>query len=339
MRSFASFSLALWAAALALVIYTFSKLPLAQIGASISALTWHQWVSWALINLLIILIGNLRWFQLNKALGFRVNFLRLLAIKQAGQTISFITPGPQFGGEPLQILWLCRNEKIKTSKAIAALGMDRFCELLVNFSVLLTSVFLLMLYPSAGEVEWIRVTIILALVIVSVLVVGWTIARQPRWTRRFFCYVTTRWQHSPRLQKFNSHWLAFCSDIRSVAMTGINGIGVAILLSILSWVGIVCELWMLLGFLQIAVTLQALLLILVTMRLAMLLPIPGGIGTVEASILWSFGVLNFTPFAALGLIALMRTRDLIVLLGGLGAWLTIRTSAPLKTASETPPSK
>lgn len=339
MRSFASLSVLLWLTALVLVIFTFSKLPLTQIGASIAALTWAQWLSWILINLLIIFVGNRRWFLLNKAVGFRVKFLQLLAIRQAGQTVSFITPGPQFGGEPLQIFWLCRYQKIQTTKAVTALAMDRFCELLVNFSVLLSGVILLAFFPSTDTVDWIRVIVALTLLVGSVLGLGWTFANQPRWASIIFVCMTARWQHSPRLQRFGTHWRVVRNNLKSMPMTGSNGLGTALLLSALGWIGIICELWMLLEFLDLEVTLQALVLILVAMRLAMLLPIPGGIGSIEAAVLWSFSTLVFTPGAALGLIALMRTRDFVVLFGGLCAWLTIRSSHSLKTAPDTPPNR
>lgn len=50
----------------------------------------------------------------------------------------------------------------------------------------------------------------------------------------------------------------------------------------------------------------------------MLLPVPGGIGTIEASLLWSFQYLGFPASAAVGLIALIRLRDALVLLIGAG---------------------
>jgi uncharacterized membrane protein YbhN (UPF0104 family) len=60
-----------------------------------------------------------------------------------------------------------------------------------------------------------------------------------------------------------------------------------------------------------------LVLILVAMRLALLLPLPGGVGTLEASVLWSFQTLDLPASAAIGVIALMRLRDALVLLAGL----------------------
>jgi len=60
-----------------------------------------------------------------------------------------------------------------------------------------------------------------------------------------------------------------------------------------------------------------LVMIMVGMRLAMLLPVPGGIGTIEASLLWSFSLLGLPVAAAATLIALIRLRDAVVLIIGL----------------------
>ena len=72
-----------------------------------------------------------------------------------------------------------------------------------------------------------------------------------------------------------------------------------------------------LAILDIEVDMTGLVLILVAMRLALLLPLPGGVGTLEASVLWSFQTLDLPASAAIGVIALMRLRDALVLLAGL----------------------
>ncbi len=54
------------------------------------------------------------------------------------------------------------------------------------------------------------------------------------------------------------------------------------------------------------------------MRLAFLLPLPGGIGTLEASLFWVFQTLDLPLSAVMSVIALMRLRDVLTLLVGLG---------------------
>ena len=75
-------------------------------------------------------------------------------VRQAGALISFVTPGPQFGGEPLQVLWLWRRYRIPGPTALLAVGLDRFFELFVNFSVLLVAVLLLLGSGATPGMNW-----------------------------------------------------------------------------------------------------------------------------------------------------------------------------------------
>jgi len=137
------FTLLLWLIALGLGAWTLAQLPLVEISNSISSLSALQWIFWLGLNALFILVLGLRWQLLTKALAAPVHLLKLLLIRQAGQAVSFITPGPQFGGEPLQVYWLYKHG-LPLRKALLSLGLDRFFELWVNFSVLLLAVLLLL---------------------------------------------------------------------------------------------------------------------------------------------------------------------------------------------------
>jgi hypothetical protein len=72
-----------------------------------------------------------------------------------------------------------------------------------------------------------------------------------------------------------------------------------------------------LGFFELPLDFSDFLVILIAMRLAFLLPLPGGIGTLEAALFWAFQYLSLPVAAVMGLIALMRLRDAIILLAGL----------------------
>jgi glycosyltransferase 2 family protein len=87
-------------------------------------------------------------------------------------------------------------------------------------------------------------------------------------------------------------------------------------LSLGGWILIIVEMWLVLGFFDIQLSSSGLVLILVAMRLALLLPLPAGIGTLEASVFWSFQALALPVSAALGIIAVMRLRDVLVLSAG-----------------------
>jgi uncharacterized membrane protein YbhN (UPF0104 family) len=92
----------------------------------------------------------------------------------------------------------------------------------------------------------------------------------------------------------------------------------AIAVSGLSWGVMIVEFYAMASFLGVSLTLMQLVALLTAARLAYLLPLPGGLGTLEASQVWALGIMGFNPAAGLSLSLLIRLRD--VLLGLLGLW-------------------
>jgi uncharacterized membrane protein YbhN (UPF0104 family) len=64
------------------------------------------------------------------------------------------------------------------------------------------------------------------------------------------------------------------------------------------------------------------------------MPIPGGVGTVEASLLWSFSILNLSAVGAAGLIALSRFRDVIILIVGIVFLSDLSKDNPRATSND-----
>lgn len=345
MQRAAFFTLLLWLIAIALAAWTLAQLPLADITHSISSLSAVQWIFWLGLNALIIVVLGLRWQLLTQALAAPVNLLKLLLIRQAGQAVSFITPGPQFGGEPLQIYWLYKYG-LPLRTALLSLGLDRFFELWVNFSVLLLA--LLLLLTGVGDTlqyddikynaigDWQTALLPLLIFLGLMFLLAWVLVKQPQWINNRLERIAARWQHNHRLNNINQHWQSLGDDLRTALRTQKIRFSLALLLSLLGWVGLLSELYLILRLVGIEADLHSFLIILVAMRMALLLPMPGGVGTLEASVLWSFHTLGLPASAALGLIALMRVRDAIVLLVGLACLrASDTTNAQIKSITET----
>lgn len=317
-------TLTLWLLAFLLAGWTLARLPLQDIAASLAIPTAGQWLGWIVLNLLIIGVFARRWQVLTTMLGIPVGFGRLLQIRQAGQTVSFLTPGPQFGGEPLQIWWLYQRCALPVHKAVLALGLDRFMELWINFAVLLLGV--LVLVPAGVTMaEAPQILLILLLVLTALTLASWLVLRQPRWLGEKLEHLALRWQQHPRLHQLRGHWQLLRSDLQQSVSNQKPALASAFMLSLLGWALLFGEFALLLGFFDLALDLQGFLLIIVALRLAFLLPLPGAIGALEAAILWSFELLQLPVSAALGVIALMRLRDAVVLLAGLGCLWSLRT--------------
>ncbi|MCQ8106209.1 flippase-like domain-containing protein [Methylomonas sp. SURF-2] len=310
-----SLPLSLWLTALLLAGGVLGHLPLAAIGNSISSLSSGQWLGWTALNLSIISLSTQRWQLLTDMLKLPINFSELLLIRQAGQAVSFITPGPQFGGEPLQIYWLHRGRQAPLHRSLLALGLDRFYELWINFSVLLLAV-LLLASPAGNAGDWRSILSILAFVLLALSLFGRLMLQQPQRILAWLNRLTRQWQHHPRLQNSQAHWQQLTTELKQAVARQKRVLLQAFMLSLYGWAGLIAELWLLLSFFGLETDFSAFLLIFVSMRLSFLLPLPGGVGSLEAALFWGFHTLNLPLEAAMGLIALMRLRDAVLLLSG-----------------------
>jgi uncharacterized protein (TIRG00374 family) len=90
-------------------------------------------------------------------------------------------------------------------------------------------------------------------------------------------------------------------------------------LSVGIWVLMVFEFSLMLRFLGVRLNLAQVLIALTAARIAFLLPLPGGLGTLEAGQVMAMGLIGVNPVIGISLSLLIRVRD--ILLGGLGLWL------------------
>ncbi len=318
-------SFLLWMLALVLAYWTLTRLPLNDIVAQLGLLSLADWLLWSLVNIAILYVAVKRWKLLGQALQATLSLTRLFRIRLAGNAVSFLTPGPHFGGEPLQLYWLYRHFDVSMHRAVGMLGLDRFMETGTNIAVLLAGVLILLGTTILPVSEWLQISAILAGVLCLMLFFAALFLRHPEWlANRFRPLVKsvrgsdTGTQAEPAKKTELTGWQSLVGSLREALSSHRPRLWAALLLSLAGWGALLVELALLLGFLGLTVSPSDIILIMVGMRLAMLLPVPGGIGTVEASILWSFQFLGLSVSAAVGLIALIRLRDALVLLIGLG---------------------
>jgi len=317
MSRYKSIQLITWIMGLLLASWILSKLPLSTISRSISSLSLMQWCSWIALNMVIISLYVQRWLYLTKPLGISVNFKQLLLVRQAGQAVSFITPGPQFGGEPLQIFWLWRNFSSPGHDAFLAVSLDRFYELWINFAVLLGAILVLIASPAIELADWKSIASLLIVLMLSLTTFGWLILRQQNQISQWLKRLAERWKQNTRLSNLDTHWNMFSSKLGEIVNNHKTVLFYAFILSILGWAGMIAELWLLLIFFDLPIDVVSFTFIFVSIRLAFLLPLPGGIGALEAALFWAFLSLHLPVTVAAAVIALMRLRDGIILTGGL----------------------
>jgi uncharacterized protein (TIRG00374 family) len=305
-----------------LFIWAWRDVSPASVWAAIARWSGPQWVLFAGINLVILWAMCWRWWLILRRMGHAVGFTALVAYRMAANTLSYLTPGPQFGGEPIQVLCLEGRKGVPRAAATAAVTVDRLSELMGNF-VFLSVCALFVLPPLLdGRAALITSTLLMGGAALAAGVLLFRIARGQAPLSRAAARMT-------RLVSPGGRWAGLAAFLQTgeqraaaVLTGGLPGWYAAI--GAVQWLAFLAELWLIYAFLGLALRPRELLTLAVAARLAFLLPLPGGLGALEAGQVLALTGLGGDPALAAAACAVMRVRDLITIgMGGVlsACWL------------------
>jgi uncharacterized protein (TIRG00374 family) len=328
--------IALAAGSLLLFAGVLRRVPLDQVGATLRGLALWQIIVLLALNALIVLSFSGRWWLILRALGQHVPYLSLSAHRLGAFGVSYFTPGTQFGGEPLQVYLIDQGHAVPLSAAITSVTLDKTIELLVNFSVLAAGVIILLLaqgtilpviLPGLAAHGALAFSALLLAVPAAFLAAVWAGARPvgrsvalisrllgsadgPRqgWRARLAPAVLRAGEALSAVDELATAF--FRHHPRAVVL--------ALIISIVSWMGMLAEYWLMAGFLGARLTLLQAILALTAARVAFLLPLPGGLGALEASQALAMSALGFDAALGVSLALLIRGRDMLFGVIGLG---------------------
>lgn len=323
-------------AGLALLAVVLHSTPLAETWAVLRRLGPGQIGLLAGANLLVLLTFSSRWWLILRAQGQRIPYRRLVGYRLAAFGVSYFTPGPQFGGEPLQVYLTNRRDGVPPAVAVAAVALDKTLELLVNFAFLaagLAAVLALQgrelpaLLPAAARSQAIvgaALLLALPIVVLSALWAGrhplsTPVAALAGWLPRGRAGLT---RLSGVLREAEAQVAVFCR--RSPGT-----LAAALAVSMVSWAALVGEYWLASWLLGAQPAFWQMVAALTAMRLAFLVPLPGGLGALEVSQAVAFAALGFSPALGIALSLLIRARD--VVLGATGLALAAVLTQPRRS--------
>lgn len=272
-----------WLAVPLLLWFSLRGVPLMDIGNTLRNVTVWQLAVLVIFNLGVLFLFALRWQLILSAFGTTVSIGRVLAYRLAGFGLSYFTPGPQFGGEPLQVLLLNRREAVPAAVAVTSVILDKLLELLANFTFLVfgLSVAGLSGYLPAGVngLAWVGIASLLVFP-AGHLFSLWKgfkpLTALAVWLKhRFAWQVLAAVEH--QIGEAEEQIGSFSRE-RPFALTRL------IFISALVWLLSVLEFQWLLFSLGGSFSLAQVISLLTALRLAFLLPVPGGLGTMEAAL-------------------------------------------------------
>lgn len=300
-----------------LLWWALRNVPLIDIWDTLKQLTLWQIAILLGFNALVLIAMTARWWVILYAENPSIPFWQLVRYRLAVFGLSYFTPGPQVGGEPLQVIYLQRNHGVTFARATAAVIMDKLLEFLANFILLgigLTAAIRVGLVTQ-GNVQATGSLILLAVILLWPLI-HLVLLYQGRYPVSAIMRATmslSKRQKWMRLIIVSERMAGAFTRRHPIALLAASGF------SLLSWAGMTVEYFMMAGFLQVQLTVEQTLAALTTALFAFLIPLPGGLGALEASQVYVMTAFGHSAAVGIGISLVMRARD--ILNGGLGLLL------------------
>ena len=306
------------------------------------ALAWHalKGVTWAAaldllarlgpLAILILLIVNLlqlplmtsRWWLLLRTLGRPVDLLTACTYRAAANAASYLTPGPHFGGEPLSVYCLHHGQGIPLSCAATSVAVDRLLELLASMVVLTFC----LIYPTSVESSLFggnqgMIMIIALLAAFSAFLSALFTGKQPL-SRLFSPFKKFDGDYLPQLSCSLGSLKAIIVQGEAIAESLFREhrrqFLLANFLSLVHWVGVFAEFWVMSVLLGLPLSFWQLTAVVAVARLAFFTPLPAGIGVLETALPWVTALLGKGSAFGLSLCLIIRFRDILFSLAGWG---------------------
>lgn len=285
------------------------------------------------VNVGVALFFGLRWWLLLRGLGVGLPLLRVAKYRLIGATVSLLTPGPQFGGEPAQVWLLVRRASVAPSPAVASVALDRMLELTLNLGFLIVGLLytlgsgLLGVDPDLRAVA--LALIPLALPVVGLLTLWWRGGSLARWIAGIFQRAAPH-----RQDGLASRLLTGLGDgesaIHRVLRRNPRLVAAGGLISLANWAVLLADFWLATRLVGMDLNGLQFAGFVVAARLAILLPIPAGLGALEASQILAAQSVGVNPALGLALVVLFRARDVVLAVWGVAlAWRESRRTSVL----------
>jgi uncharacterized protein (TIRG00374 family) len=304
----------------ALLYFALRNAPLIEIWNTLKQLTFQQIIIILTLNILVITAMTARWWIIIHAENPSVPFLPLIGYRLTVFGLSYFTPGPQVGGEPLQVIYLQRKHGISFARATSAVIMDKLLEFLVNFILIGVGVWAIV---RAGLISGNGIRLNLSLIGLAILLT-WPIVHIVLLYKGIMP-ISGILLRQPFIPKNNKSIRLIVVAERMASLFCNKHIGAmiaAVGASLITILGIVIEYYLMVTFLGMRINSIQIFAALTSMQVAFLMPLPGGLGALEASQVFALGAFGQPASAAISLTLLIRARD--ILNGGIGLLLAGR---------------
>jgi uncharacterized membrane protein YbhN (UPF0104 family) len=283
--------------------------PFIEIWNTLSQLRLWQIGLLFVLNSGVVLAITARWWMIIHADHPHVPFLALVRYRLSTFGISYFTPGPQVGGEPLQVYNLQQNHGISFARATSAVIMDKLIEFLGNSILIVAGLTAALQVGMISANEKFPLGSLLPLAAILIIpIIHLTLLYHGRYPLSSILRPAGPLFGNPawmRLIIVSERLAASFTRRRLPAVLG------ALFFSLLALAGTLLEYALMTSFLGAHLSFAQNLAGLTSALLAFVLPLPGGLGALEASQVYALTSMGYAPAIGISLSLLIRARDLM----------------------------
>lgn len=292
-------------ALLAAVLKTISPAEMLALLASIQP---RLVLAYLVVSALIFLLLVVRWKIICAQHGIKAPVHRLFGYRMVGFAVSYITPGPKVGGEPLRAALLTK-EDTEFPRALSSVIADKTIEM-TSFGVMFIFALLIAIATLDVSTQVRSVLVLLTAMLVVLVLYGFSQMLQGK-DPVLRTFRTLRLHRLPFLRKYHEELQEFEDNIHGFYGSDRRSFWKAQAVSAIAWMGSLLEFKILLLMLGIDASFVEVFLVYSVVGIAYLIPVPLALGTLEASQATLFAALGMSLAAGATLALITRSRDLI----------------------------
>lgn len=265
----------------------------------------------ALLDFGIFLVLTSRWWLIIHQQGYSPSFVKLSGYRLLSIGLDYFIPGPQFSGSTAQVYLLKEKNRVPTSSALASVTMDKFLDMISNYVFLIIGVVVALkvgIFSALAPVE----TILFLLAVTAMFAgyglaiwmgktpISWLLNRIP---------LPGRFEHIRSLKtsiaSTEQEIFHFCQDKPRTLLEATG-------LSVLIWVGMILEYYLILYFLGLRLSIFQAVIAMMASRIALLVPMPAGVGILEFSQVLAMHAFGISASEGMGVSLMIRGRDMLM---------------------------
>ncbi len=323
----------IWNIILVALILAFLVLALKDVSLQETWSILSQLHLWQILSLLaldgfILCLFTSRWWMIIHAFAQRIPFLALLTYRQAAFSISYFTPGTQFGGEPYQVHLVRSRHQFTTPTAVASVTLDKLLELTSNFTFLAAGILFILIHGIFEQLPRLPLAVIAALFLLLPTIYLLAVSRGRSPASHLFGWFSSHLTNSASVNRIAGLVRASEQEIQCFFQEHRTLLLAIAVLSGLSWVFVFLEYWLMAFFLGEKLNFPQTFVGLVAARVSFLFPLPAGIGALEGSQILAMQTMGLDGSFGLSIGLLIRIRDILFGLIGLGfVWIYSHASS------------